>query len=80
MSERTFAGLTLDELAVAGAEAGRRAVEEAHAAGVATVGMVKLPMADGQEAELMCWTHPDGTIEVRDERLRFAIDPEDLTT
>jgi hypothetical protein len=66
MSKQTFAGLTLEELSAAGAEAGRRSVKQAHNAGVAASGITRLRFADGSQRNALTWLHSDGTLEIRD--------------
>jgi hypothetical protein len=71
MSEKRFAGLTIEQLNSAGAAAGTDAVSQAHAAGLAAPGMTNLRLASGEERKVLTRLHPDGTLEIVEECLRF---------
>ncbi len=66
--------LTIDELDAMGRDAGRRAVEEAHAAGVPVPSMMRLRLPDGGITPVVVWTHPDGSIEFSNEGRRALLD------
>jgi hypothetical protein len=69
MSEKRFAGLTVEQLNAAGAAAGADAVSRAHSAGLPSPGMTKLRLASGEELKVLTRLHPDGTLEIADQRV-----------
>jgi hypothetical protein len=69
MNEKRFAGLTVEQLNAAGAAAGADAVSRAHAAGLPSPGMTKLRLESGKELKVLTRLHPDGTLEIVDERI-----------
>lgn len=68
---KTFAGLTIEELDAAGAAAGAEALAKAHAAGLPAAGMTRLKFTSGEEAQVLTYLHPDGRLEIADERVHF---------
>jgi hypothetical protein len=71
MSDKRFAGLTIEQLNAAGAAAGADAVSKAHATGLAAPGMTNLRLASGDELKVLTRLHPDGTLEIVDDRICF---------
>jgi hypothetical protein len=69
MKEKRFAGLTVEQLNAAGAAAGADAVSRAHDAGLPSPGMTKLRLASGEELKVLTRLHPDGTLEIADQRV-----------
>jgi hypothetical protein len=70
MSEKRFAGLSIEQLNAAGAAAGAEAVSRAHSAGLASPGMTNIRLASGEEVKVLTSLHPDGTLEIMDDRIR----------
>ena len=69
MSERTFAGLTVAQLNALGREAGAEALASAHKAGLPSPGMTRLRFASGATISAVTLLHPDGTLEIKDNRV-----------
>jgi hypothetical protein len=72
MEKRTFGGLTIDQLGALGREAGADAVAAAHKAGLPSPGMTRLRFASGAEVSAVTLLHPDGTLEIKDDRVGLA--------
>jgi hypothetical protein len=71
--KKNTATISMRELNEIGATASAEAIADAHSEGLATPSMIRLRLASGDELIVPAMSHPDGVLEIKDDRVQVLV-------